>query len=1004
MLFIKNKKTRKAIVHALYIFCFFTFINYLSSCVDGDGFLISSLSQPSDDEQTLVPDLAVNDLTIREMPTNRQSIALSATVNNVGTESAGGSIVGWYLSTNSVINTNDTLLKASVIFYLSPNGKHSKSTVSTIPPIAGTYYYGACVAPVSNEIVTSNNCSRGTPIIVSPDLIANSVSVSNTNIRVGEELTLSTSISNSETANANANIVTLSWYRSTDSDITSADTLIGSNIITGILIGGSENKSQSFIATSNSGIYYYGACVEHVIGGETNLDNNCSKAIFIEVINTDVAVGELIVSDETPSNNQSITLSTTVSNVGRLSSSASTLRWYRSTDSDITSADTLIGSNIIPILSAKNSENINLPVTAAPSSAGLYYYGACVDAVVGETNLGDNCSSTSIEVIAPNLIIGSLSANNQTPTNGQSITLFAIVSNTGKLDSSASTLRWYRSTDSNITSADTPIGSNNISAVSWGGGESRNLSITAPSIPGTYYYGACVDAVIGETKLSDNCFSTSIKVIAPDLVLGHVTSSDAIPTNGQTITLSTTISNIGTTNAMPTTLRWYISTDLDINSSDTELGMSTINSLGAGSGETKSLLVTVTGGYYYGACVDVITNEANYNNNCSSVLRVDNSLQKLLPDSTNDSSFGIAVSIDRDYAVITSLDLNFYIYAYVFKRQSDDTWLQIDKVTPSDGSNRYHYSLSVAIDGDYFIWGVYSDQEMGSSSNRGAAYIFKRQADDSWQEQQKITASDGHNQSLFGRSVAIDGNVAVIGAPWDNETGYLAGAVYVFGRSGETWSQQSKITAADGAGSNSFGFSVAIEGGDMLVGAVNDDNLGHRSGSVYYFSNTPGLISEWTTGVNITAPDGEANDGFGISVSISGNTAIIGAFGDGNGAGSAYIFQKDDLTWSYASKLTASDSGTSNAFGQSTSISGDYAVVGSHLNDDNGIKSGSAYVFQRKNGNNSNWVEINKVLDPNGAANDLFGFAVSVFGNSIIIGSIADNEVVENSGSAFIFR
>ena len=997
MLFIKNKKTRKAIVHALYIFCFFTFINYLSSCVDGDGFLISSLSQPSDDEQTLAPDLAINDLTIREMPTNRQSIALSTTVNNIGTESTGGSIVGWYLSTNSVINTNDTLLKASVIFYLSPNGKHSKSTVSTIPPIAGTYYYGACVAPVSNEIVTSNNCSRGTPIIVSPDLIANSVSVSNTNIRVGEELTLSTSISNSETANANANIVTLSWYRSTDSDITSADTLIGSNIITGILIGGSENKSQSFIATSNSGIYYYGACVEHVIGGETNLDNNCSKAIFIEVINTDVAIGELIVSDETPSNNQSITLSTTVSNVGRLSSSASTLRWYRSTDSDITSADTLIGSNIIPILSAKNSENINLPVTAAPSSAGLYYYGACVDAVVGETNLGDNCSSTSIEVIAPNLIIGSLSANNQTPTNGQSITLFAIVSNTGKLDSSASTLRWYRSTDSNITSADTPIGSNNISAVSWGGGESRNLSITAPSIPGTYYYGACIQG-----SMNINCSpALTVKIIAPDLILGQITSSDMAPTNGQTITLSTTISNIGTTNAGATTLRWYRSTNLDIYSSDTELGSNTINSLVPGSGETESFLVTVAvaGNYYYGACVDVITNEANRNNNCAGVLKIGTSFQKLRPDYTNVRYFGNSVAIDGDYAATmsynTDSNLGFDIYTHIFEKQTDNTWLQTAKLTTSDSSNRYQSSTSVAIDGDYCILGVYRDNQIGSTTSYGAAYIFKRQADDSWQEQQKITASDSSNNSFFGNSVAIDGDMVVIGASGLN-------AAYVFERSGEMWTQQTKLTATDSVSGDLFGYSVDINGLGVFVGAPGNDISNIHGGAVYSFTWHSG-ISSWIQ-YKITAPDEEANDYFGNSVFISGNTAIIGAYGDDDGAGSAYIFQKDGFIWSYASKLTASDTAESNYFGFSASISGDYAVVGSHLNDDNGMDSGSAYVFERKNGDNLSWVEVNKILDPDGTNNDYFGSSVSISGSSIIIGAVLDDEGGSNSGSVFIFQ
>ena len=887
MLFIKNKKTRKAIVHALYIFCFFTFINYLSSCVDGDGFLISSLSQPSDDEQTLAPDLAINDLTIREMPTNRQSIALSTTVNNIGTESTGGSIIGWYLSTNSVINTNDTLLKASVIFYLSPNGKHSKSTVSTIPPIAGTYYYGACVAPVSNEIVTSNNCSRGTPIIVSPDLIANSVSVSNTNIRVGEELTLSTSISNSETANANANIVTLSWYRSTDSDITSADTLIGSNIITGILIGGSENKRQSFIATSNSGVYYYGACVEHVIGGETNLDNNCSKAIFIEVINTDVAIGELIVSDETPSNNQSITLSTTVSNVGRLSSSASTLRWYRSTDSNITSADTLIGSNIIPILSAKNSENINLFVNV-PSDPRVYYYGACVDAVVGETNLGDNCSSTSIEVIAP------------------------------------------------------------------------------------------------------------------DLIVIQIASSDMSPTNRQSVTLSVTISNIGTTNTSATTLRWYRSANLNMTASDIELGTNFIDNLDPGDGESKNLLVTVpfAGTYYYRACADAAINESYTNNNCSTVLEVSTAFQKLFADDSGiNDYFGASVAIDGNYAIIGAYkNDNNRGSAYIFQKQVDDTWLQNVKLTASDGSDNDYFGGWVAIDDDYLISGAPTDST--GTSTHGSAYIFKRQPDDSWQQQQKLTASDASHADFFGVRVAIDGDTVVIGATGDDDSGTDSGAVYIFSRSGLTWSERQKLTAPDGVGNEEFGVSTAIDGDHVLVGASRDNNLGSKSGSVYYFTETspPG---SWTNHQLITAPDGGSNHEFGYSVAINGNTAIIGAPGDDDGAGSAYIFQRSGLNWSYTTKLIASDSSSNDSFGYSVSISGDYVIVGAYLNDnDDKTDSGSAYIFRRQT--DSNWVEVNKILDPNGAPNDFFGTSVSISGNVIIIGSIGDDDNKYDAGSVFI--
>ena len=202
--------------------------------------------------------------------------------------------------------------------------------------------------------------------------------------------------------------------------------------------------------------------------------------------------------------------------------------------------------------------------------------------------------------------------------------------------------------------------------------------------------------------------------------------------------------------------------------------------------------------------------------------------------------------------------------------------------------------------------------------------------------------------------------MAIVGAPGDRDDGPDSGSTYLFdGQTG--WSQIAKLTASDAAAVDRFGTSVAINGDLAIVGAPLDDDGGPDSGSAYLFDGSTG----WSQIAEFTASDAGRSDEFGYSVAISDDLAIVGAWGDddgGSASGSAYLFD-GSTGWSQIAKLTASDAGRGDEFGYSVAISGDLAVAGARLDDDSGSASGSGYVFDRSIG----WSQVAKLTE-SGAA------------------------------------
>ena len=354
--------------------------------------------------------------------------------------------------------------------------------------------------------------------------------------------------------------------------------------------------------------------------------------------------------------------------------------------------------------------------------------------------------------------------------------------------------------------------------------------------------------------------------------------------------------------------------------------------------------------------------------------------------------FGRSVAIDGDYAIVGAFrdddnDSNSGS-AYIFRR-SGSIWLQQAKLTASDGAAGDNFGGSVAIDGDYAIVGAQFDDDNGSSS--GSAYIFQRSGS-AWIQQTKLTPSDGDSNEQFACSVAIDGDYAIVGAYRDKYTG-VSGSAYIFKHNGSAWIEQTKLIASDGRG-RSYGFSVSISGDYVIVGAPSS-NMGTGSAYIYQHSD-----SSWIEQTRLIASDSCSGDYFGCSVSISGDYVIVGAYGDNQETGSAYIFQRSGGSWVQQTKLIASDSYSDDDFGRSVAISGDYVIVGAQSDDDNFSSTGSAYIFQRSG---SSWVEQAKLTASDGDIQDFFGGFVAISGRVSIVGAALDEDNGTFSGSAYIF-
>ena len=333
-----------------------------------------------------------------------------------------------------------------------------------------------------------------------------------------------------------------------------------------------------------------------------------------------------------------------------------------------------------------------------------------------------------------------------------------------------------------------------------------------------------------------------------------------------------------------------------------------------------------------------------------------------------------------------------------FSVHSVNTVLEQSKLTASDSDLFYRFGHSLSVDGDRMLVGSpYHDNINGNES--GAAYIFDYDGTH-WVESAQLLPSDGAEDDKFGISVSISGDKAVVGSKSDAQ-GYNSGAVYVYEYDGANWLESAKLLPSDGAESDLFGESVSLSGDRVLIGSIGSDGQSVDAGAVFVYE-FDGV--SWAQSAKLTASDGVDSDRFGSSVSLSGDRALIGDpsnFHNSSVSGAAYIFDFNGNNWAETTKLVADDPRLLDYYGNSVSLDGERAIVGVFGDDDNGTDSGSAYIYDY---NGFNWAQSAKLTASDGVANDKFGISLHLSGNRAVIGASGDSINGGNSGSAYYYE
>ncbi len=640
------------------------------------------------------PDLVVASPSVSDATPDVGAVfRLRATVSNRGKSRSAATTLRYYRSDDDTISVADSAVGSEAVDALDAAGAREFSIEVTAPSSSGTHYYGACVDSVRGETDVANNCSTAVMVTVggggsgAPDLVVESPSVSDAEPDAGASFALSVVVRNQGDGRSSSTM--LRYYRSNDAGISRTDTEVSAQAVAELAAAARLDRSTT-VTAADAGTFYYGACVD-AVRGETDVANNCSTAVMVTVGGGVSAAPDLVVespsvSDAEPDAGASFALSVVVRNQGDGRSSSTMLRYYRSNDAGISRTDTEVGAQAVAELAAAARLDRSTTVTAA--DAGTFYYGACVDAVRGETDVANNCSTAVMVTVggggsgAPDLVVESPSVSDAEPDAGASFALSVVVRNQGDGRSSSTMLRYYRSNDAGISRTDTEVGAQAVAELAAAARLDRSTTVTAADA-GTFYYGACVDAVRGETDVANNC-STAVMVTvgggvsaAPDLVVESPSVSDAEPDAGASFALSVVVRNQGDGRSSSTMLRYYRSNDAGISRTDTEVGAQAVAELAAAARLDRSTTVTAAdaGTFYYGACVDAVAAESDTGNNCSSGVRVSvaeggtTGGGDFYLAGDNGSPAGIAHANGRFYVVDRGDDK---VYAYRTNGQRDD--------------------------------------------------------------------------------------------------------------------------------------------------------------------------------------------------------------------------------------------------------------------------------------------------------------------------------------------
>ena len=482
------------------------------------------------------PDLVVESpLVSDDRPAAGAALTFSATVRNAGRGAAAATKLRVYRSDDGTITPADEQVGTATVAALAASESVVAAAKVPAPPNPGTYHFGACVDPVAGESGTANNCSATVRVIVPlqdtepaaprPDLVVEPPTVSLALPAAGTSFTFSATVRNAGGGDAAA--TTLRVYRSDDGMITPADEQVGAATVAALAASESMVASLELSAPSSSGTYYFGACVR-AVADESDTANNCSAPVqvtgqAVQVTRQAAPRPDLIaagpwVNNANPAIGGVFVLSAEVRNRGPTTALQTTLRFYRSTDATIARSDTQVAAKGMWLGTNRHNQEVYVPVyVKVPSSSGVYYYGACVDAVARESDTTNNCSAAtkvSASHNKPDLRVNSWGVWLPRPA-GTALRVAIGVSNTGG-PSEATTLRLLLVPHrTSAPAAGTQVGASGVPAlvVTQASPASSRVYVVfqAPSTAGWYHYVACVDAVSGDSDTSNDCSRTAIE-------------------------------------------------------------------------------------------------------------------------------------------------------------------------------------------------------------------------------------------------------------------------------------------------------------------------------------------------------------------------------------------------------------------------------------------------------------------------------------------------------------
>ena len=373
------------------------------------------------------------------------------------------------------------------------------------------------------------------------------------------------------------------------------------------------------------------------------------------------------------------------------------------------------------------------------------------------------------------------------------------------------------------------------------------------------------------------------------------------------------------------------------------------------------------------------------------------SAKLLAPDGQLGDRFGSAVAVQGDRIVAGAANGGFFGEGRAYVFSLEDPiWVTESVLIPEGAGLSDGFGSTVTIEENLVVVGS-PLYDRSTAIDEGLAYVFERDNSGLWILRTKLDSGDGASGFKFGTSVDIQGNEVIVGAPGaDNQRG----SVYVFLRSGNEWNLQSKVSPDFGQDGESFGTALAYAGVDLIIGAPDNTNInGSDAGIVYLYSR---VVNDWNFESTVLASNKIIQPLFGTAVALSDSIAVVGAEGKEGDAGAAFVYELTTQGWVQVAELEASDGEEGDLFGRAVAIFEDVVVVGAPANDnERGIDAGAVYIYVK---GSMGWSEQARLVADDGMDGDQFGHAVAVHGNTIAIGAhLADTPASQEVGKVYVY-